>query len=69
MWAALDNPWLSRAGNLVFLVGALQTAARLVMGLSLNMVGVVLLGLGVALIATFRFSEKLNRELLKRDRV
>lgn len=46
---ALDNPWVNRAGNLAFLVGAFQTMARLLMGFSVNAIGIVLLGLGFAL--------------------
>jgi hypothetical protein len=49
--AALDNPWLNRAGNLVFAAGAVQTGIRWVMGLPLNAVGLLLLAVGVALIA------------------
>lgn len=52
MWKALDSRWVSRAGNLAFLLGALQGAARVLMGLSLaNVLTVVLIVAGVALMA------------------
>lgn len=51
MWKTLDNPWVNRAGNLVFVLGAAQSAVRLLMGLPFNTVGIVLLAVGIALIA------------------
>src|SRR5947199_10831093 len=57
MWKALDNPWLSRAGTAVFLAGAIQTLLRWLMGLSLNVVGVALFAIGIALILGPRLSK------------
>lgn len=49
MWKALDNPWPNRAGTVVFLLGAVQTVVRWLMGLPLNAIGVLLLAGGVIL--------------------
>jgi hypothetical protein len=57
MWKALDNLWLTRAGTAVFLAGAIQTLARWLMGLSLNVVGVVLFAVGIVLILGPRLSK------------
>jgi hypothetical protein len=57
MWKALDNPWLNRAGTIVFLIGAIPTLVRWVMGLPLNVVGGVFIVLGVALMLGPRLSK------------
>src|SRR5690349_4395735 len=61
MWKVLDNPWLNRAGTAVFILGGLQTAVRWLMGLPLNIVGVALFAIGIALMLSPRLSTWINR--------
>ena len=58
MWTVLDSRWVSRAGNLAFILGAVQSGTRLLLGLSLNVVGVTLFMVGIALMIGPRLSRE-----------
>jgi hypothetical protein len=63
VWKVLDSPWVSRAGNVVFLAGVLQVGIRLLMGLSLaNAVTVVLIPVGIALMVIAHWPKRRSEQ-------